>query len=470
MTGSPTGWYEFGPFSLDGAEQVLQQDGRVVPIRPKDFELLLVLVEHSGRLLEKDELLRRVWPDNFVEEANLSQHVFSLRKVLGDDKETNRYIETVPRRGYRFVATVTKRPEPDNRLPAVAPSVTAAVNPGARMPSNAPEIITADAPIAARTGAMGVLQRRSSAFWALAAVLALGLTAILYLLMYRAQPGAQVPRRHVIAVLPFKAVIADQRDEALEMGMADTLITKLGSIRGLTTRPIGAVRQYIGQAQDPVAAGRALGVESVLDGSIQRAGGRIRVTVRFLRVADGATVWSAQFDQPFTDIFAVQDAISDQVTRSLSLRLSAEEQRRLAKRYTDNIAAYELYLKGRFFWNKRSDEGMKTAIGYFSQAVAAAPDYALAYSGLADTYALLSTLVGVAPTDTFPQARRAAELALALDETLAEAHTSLAFVKEAFDWDWAGAQHEYRRALEFDPQLCLGASPLWRAAVHDRPL
>lgn len=329
MTSDFAGSYEFGPFSLDVGEGVLRREGRLVPLRPKDLELLRALLENSGRLLEKDELLRRVWPDSFVEEANLSYHVFTLRKVLGDDREASRYVETVPRRGYRFVAN---------------------------------------------------------------------------------------------------------------------------GIRDITMRPIGAVRRYTSLQQDPVAAGSELGASVVLDGSIQRAGDRIRVTLRLLRVDDGATLWTGHFDERFTDIFAVQDAISDQVTRSLVVRLNAEDNRRLAKRYTDNVAAYELYLKGRFSWNKRTEEGMRNAIEYFRQAVAIAPDYALAYSGLADSYALLSNSAsGVAPSEAFPQARRAAEQALALDEALAEAHTSLAFVKEAYDWDWVGAEREYRRALELDP-------------------
>ena len=459
MAGDPAETYEFGPFSLDPAEHVLRQDGRVVPLRPKDLDLLLALVQNSGRLLKKDELLTRVWPDSFVEEANLAQHVFTLRKVLGDDKEASRYIETVPRRGYRFIADVTVHPDP--RGPALVVRADDIPSPGVSPPSGleGPAVGISGAAAAAATGAAagrptrwsGALRNPVLLILVAAAVLALVLTTTIYSRLHGARSGVVAPRRHVMAVLPFKAVVPGQRDEALELGMADTLITKLGSIRDLITRPIGAVRQYTSPTQDPLEAGRALGVDSVLDGSIQRSGDRIRVTVRLLRIEDGSTLWAGQFDEPFTDIFAVQDAISDQVAQALPLRISVDEKRRLAKRYTNNVAAYELYVKGRFFWNKRTDEGMRTAIEYFSQAVAMAPDYALAYSGLADTYALLSTVVGVAPSDTFPRARVAAERALALADPMAEAHTSLAFVKEAFDWDWAAAEREYRRALELDP-------------------
>jgi DNA-binding winged helix-turn-helix (wHTH) protein/TolB-like protein/Tfp pilus assembly protein PilF len=441
MTSDFVGSYEFGPFRLDAGERVLLQDGQFVPLRPKDLELLLALVENSGRLIEKDELLRRVWPDSFVEEANLSHHVFTLRRVLGDDREASRYIETVPRRGYRFVAPITKKGETRGGSVAVpddaAPPEQAADRASHADPGEAtPRII---------------FQWRAFAFATLASILAVALATIIYSWVSSKRASGRASARHVIAVLPFKAVVPSQRDEALELGMADTLITKLGSIRDIRTRPIGAVRQYTSLEQDPIAAGRALRVAIVLDGSIQRAGDRIRVTVRLLSVEDGATVWAGQFDEPFTDIFAVQDAISDHVTRSLAVRLSTGEKRLLAKRYTDNVAAYELYLKGRFFWNKRTDDGMKNAIDYFRQAIAMAPDYSLAYSGLADSYALLSIVGNIAPHQTFPQAREAAERALALDDTLAEAHTSLAFVKEAFDWDWGGADRAYRRALDLDP-------------------
>jgi TolB-like protein len=367
--------------------------------------------------------------------------VFTLRRALGDDREANPYIETVPRRGYRFVATVTKRAETGAGRVRVS-------NDAGRQ-----EQVMPPAGVGARVESTSgtIPRRRSLAFAALASVLAVALAAVIYSWLSSTRATGTATARHVIAVLPFKAVVPSQRDEALELGMADTLITKLGSIREITTRPIGAVRQYTSAEQDPIEAGRALRVATVLDGSIQRAGNRIRVTVRLLSVEDGGTMWAGQFDEPFTDIFGVQDTISDQVTRSLAVRLSTGEKRRLAKRYTDDIAAYELYLKGRFFWNKRTDEGMKNAIEYFGQAVAMAPDYALAYSGLADSHAMLSIVGSIAPHDAFPQASEAAEQALALDDTLAEAHTSLAFVKEAFDWDWAAAEREYRRALDLDP-------------------
>ena len=442
MTSDFVGSYQFGPFRLDAGQRVLLQEGQLVPLRPKDLELLFALVESSGRLMEKDELLKRVWPDTFVEEANLSHHVFTLRRVLGDDREASRYIETVPRRGYRFMAPVTRREETRDGAVDGAPPPERATEPASHANAVLPEAITSSPSSGVRL--------RSFAFVTLACLLSVAVATVIYVCLSDKRASGTASARHVIAVLPFKAVVASQRDEALELGMADTLITKLGSIRDISTRPIGAVRQYTSPDQDPIAAGSALRAGIVLDGSIQRAGDRIRVTVRLLSVADGAAVWTGQFDEPFTDIFAVQDAISEQVTRALALRLSAGEKRRLAKRETGNVAAYELYLKGRFFWNKRTDVGMKTAIEYFRRATVAAPDYALAYSGIADSFALLSTISGVPPRDAFAQAREAAEKALALDDGLAEAHTSLALVKEAFDWDWAAAEHEYRRALDLD--------------------
>jgi tetratricopeptide (TPR) repeat protein len=211
------------------------------------------------------------------------------------------------------------------------------------------------------------------------------------------------------------------------------------------------VRKYSGLDQDAVAAGRELGVEAVLDGSLQRAGERVRVRVRLVRVADGGLLWADKFDMKFPDIFAVQDSISERVARSLAVRLSGEERRQMAKRYTENMEAYHLYLKGRYFWNKRTGDGIKKGIEYFHQAIALDLNYALAYSGLADSYALGILSSDVNPEESFPRAKEAAERALSLDDTLAEAHTSLARVKEMFEWDFTGAESEYRRALDLNP-------------------
>ena len=253
-----------------------------------------------------------------------------------------------------------------------------------------------------------------------------------------------------IAVLPFKPLSADGRDEALELGMADTLIARLSSIREIDVRPISAVHKYTGLDQDAVAAGREQQVHAVLDGHIQKAGETIRVTVRLIRIPDGATLWADKFDNQMTNIFAVQDLISERVAGALAVTLGGIERERLTKHHTDNHEAYQLYLKGRYHLSRLTDDGFLKGRDYFQQAIDLDRNYAAAYAGLADAYQMLSGYNAVAPNDGFPKAKAAAMEALRLDEGLAEAHTALAVVKLLNDWDWPGAEREYRRAIEIN--------------------
>ena len=292
--------YSFGPFQLDTAEQILLRDGQPLPLKPKVFDLLVVLVENSGHVVCKDELMKQVWADSFVEEGNLAVSICEIRKALGGGANGHTYIATVPRRGYRFVASVTEVSQQRPDL-AVAPSSAPAVS---------------DAYGGASKGA--------------------------------------------IAVLPFHSIGASGT-EYLGLGMADALITKLSNLRRVTVRPTSSIRKYYG-SQDPVMAGKELSVEWVLDGSVRRSGKRIRVTVQLVNVGDGGLVWAESFDEKFTDIFAVEDSISEQVAKALGPKLTGEEKRLLGKRYTENTEAYEAYLKGRYFLDKRTTEGCKKGI------------------------------------------------------------------------------------------------------------
>ncbi len=226
-------------------------------------------------------------------------------------------------------------------------------------------------------------------------------------------------------------------------------------------RPLGSVRKYGDLQQDLLVAGRELNVESVLDGSIQRWGDHVRVNVRLVGVADGASLWSGTFDEKFTDIFAIQDAISEKVAKALALELSGEEKKRLTKRYTENAEAYELYIKGRYHWGKITMPDAQKSLQFFQQAITLDPDYALDYAGLSDVYRTLPMTHGVSSKDAFPQAKAAAMKALEIDESLAEAHVSLGFVKFLFDWDWDGGEREFKRAIELDPD---GAYAHWSYA------
>src|SRR6202011_5651823 len=237
-----------------------------------------------------------------------------------------------------------------------------------------------------------------------------------------------------IAVLPFKPLVADNRDQVLEMGMADSLITKLSNTRQIIVRSLTSVRKYVGLDQDPLAAGRELEVNSVLEGNVQKLGDHIRVTARLINVDDGSSLWAGTFDEKFTDVFAVQDAISQKVADALALRLSGEEKRRLTKRDTKNLEAYQLYLTGRYHYARLIPPEIRTAIGFYQRAIDLDPDYAPAYFGLAEANRSLAITSDVASKDSLPQATAAARKALEIDDSLAEGHASLSFSLIWYEW------------------------------------
>jgi TolB-like protein/Flp pilus assembly protein TadD len=265
---------------------------------------------------------------------------------------------------------------------------------------------------------------------------------------------AELPTKS-IAVLPFKPISPQEGNQVLELGMADTLITKLSGSREIIVPSLTSVRKYSNLDQDPVAAGRELQVKSVLEGNVQKVGEHIRVTARLISVLDGSSLWAGTFDEKFTDVFAVQDAISQKVADALALRLSGDEQKRLTKRYTDNVEAYQLYLTGRYHLDKLIPPEIRTAISFFQQAIELDPNYALAYFGLAQANRSLAITSDVPSKDCLPQAKAAAKRALEIDDSLAEAHASLSFILIWFDWDWAGGEKEAKRAVTLNPNSAM---------------
>jgi TolB-like protein/thioredoxin-like negative regulator of GroEL len=286
---------------------------------------------------------------------------------------------------------------------------------------------------------------------AAAILIALAMGAGWFFLRGRGEPqlAAIFPGKSV-AIAPFKPLVASNRDEVLEAGMADTLINKLSTSREIIVPSLSSVRKYDDQKLDPVTMGRELHVNAVLEGNVQKAGDRIRVTARLIKVADGSSLWAQTFDEKFTDVFAVQDTIAQKVATALALKLSEEEQQRLTRRHTDDTEAYQLYLKGRFNWNKYTEDGWRKSIEFFKQAAEKDPNYALAYSGMADSYSLLGEVSFLTPKEAFENARTYAEKALKLDEALSEAHLSLGIVKLFYDWDVPAAARELLRAKELD--------------------
>ena len=247
-----------------------------------------------------------------------------------------------------------------------------------------------------------------------------------------------------LAVLPFKPLVPEVRNEAMEYGIADILIARLAELQALTVSPLSAVRRYADVTQNPIAAGRELGVDAVLDGHIYRAGDRIRVSVRLVRVADEKQLWANQYDEPFTSVFAIQDAIAQQVTRALAIELSPQAQQRASRSFSDDPVAYELYLKGRFFMSLAQP---RQAIQMFEQAVARDPEFALAHAGLADIYSRLPIATDGPSREAIERARGAAVKALAVDNRLAEAYTALGWIGFYYDWDWTQSEKHFTHAL-----------------------
>lgn len=444
--------YEFGPFQLAPPERLLLCDGQPVPMTPKAFDLLVLLVERGGHLVEKDELLKTVWRGSIVEEGNLSVTVSFLRKALNDDRGLHKYIETVSKRGYRFVADVKEIDEVES---------TAVPQP----PEQVPEMKADNAaqqPIVDATGSAVRFPKRVLAFGALVAVLALVALWVVVKVLPRREAGASqvqgVLEIRSLAVLPFQTMGAKRGDEYLGLGMADALITRLGNTGKIIVRPTSSIQKYAGEVVSPQAAGQEQGVDAVLDGRIQREADRVRLTVQLIRVRDGVQLWGETFDREFTNIFALEDALSERVAQSIRLQLTGEETRRFNKRSTQRPDAYEAYVKGLYFWNKRTDKGMQKGLDYFRQAITLDPTFAEAYVGVAGSYATLGLYAVIPPREAFPAAKEATKRALEMDDGLAEAHATLGFINFYYDWNGVEAANEFHRALTDNPNYALAHS------------
>lgn len=443
MAESESQIYEFGEFRIDPVMRLLTKGGgEPLQLTPKVFDTLLYLVRSGGRVIEKDELMQAIWPDTIVEENNLSQNISILRRTLGEKAGEGRFISTVAGRGFRFVAEVRAVPdtagEPANTLPKPDGGSALPAPSGNKSAEPAAETLSGE--------------RRSRSLIVMIAVGSV-LLAVAALGVYRwsGRSGAEPGPPKTVAILPFKPLVAEHRDEALEFGMADTLISRLGENSELVVRPLSSVRRFAGLEQDAAAAGRALEVEAVLDGSIQRWGDDIRVNARLIKVADGTLLWSGTFDEKFAGLFSVQDAIANRVASALAVRLASDRQTRPGKQPTDNLEAYQLYIKGRFHVFKVTPAEVNRGIEYFEQAIAVDPDYALAYVGLSDAYRTLVMGGEMPPTELMPKAKTAANKAIALDESLSEAHTALGITIFWSDWDWEASEREFKRAIELSP-------------------
>jgi DNA-binding winged helix-turn-helix (wHTH) protein/TolB-like protein/Flp pilus assembly protein TadD len=411
---------EFDGYRLDVPKRILLDPaGEAVKLMPKAFDILAFLAQNSDRVVSKDELLAAMWPDTIVEENNLTQNISALRRAFSEKPQENRFIATIPGRGYRFVAEVRVFEPQESAI---------------RQESDLKNTPTIDQ------------KRGTSSFrkwWPVLAGIPL-LALLAYFIFWPAQAGDKV---RSLAVLPFKPISAENRDEALELGMADSLITKLAAGSDLRVLPLGAVRGLASQEVDPQAAGRRMGVDAVLDGVMQIAGDRLRVSAKLIRVADGRQLWAGQFEEASRDIFTVQDSISQRVSNALAVPLSAKNK----SPNTTNPEAYELFMRGKYHAYKLVRNEVQKGIAYYEQAISIDPNYALAYVELSNAYRAMVLTNDASPNEMMPRAKAAASKAVELDGNLAEGWTSLAFSSFWFDWDWQAAETNFKRALELDP-------------------
>jgi DNA-binding winged helix-turn-helix (wHTH) protein/TolB-like protein/Tfp pilus assembly protein PilF len=432
---APAPYLEFAGFVVDVRRRLLlrRETGEAVSLNAKAFDTLLYLAQHPGEVLSKDALLGAVWPGVVVEENSLAQNISALRQALGEAHGENRYVATVPRRGYQFVAAVEARGE----LAAAAPGEVRVQELEAR-PRPAPPPV----------------QSRRWRIWMIGFVtIAVCAGAWWALRNSEGARPAKTPARtlQALAVLPFKPIVLSERDESLELGMTDSLIVKLSELDGHVVRPLSSVRRFAAPDQDPLAAARALDAQVVLDGSLQHSGGRLRVTARLLDVEDGRQIWAGSFDENVTTIFEVQDAITKRVSEALRAPLSGRAARRGEPGSTQNSAAYLAYANGRLAWSRLTEPGLNQAIVEFEKALALDPHYALAHVGVADSYATLGVFGVLAPKDAYPRARQSAQRALEIEPDLAAAHATLGHILVQYEFDWQAGMAEYERAIALDP-------------------
>ena len=428
---SPSPRYAFGDFVLERSQQrVRRRDGSLLNLTPRLFSALLLFVENAGALLDKDSLMLALWPGLVVEENSLSQVISGLRRALADDSHDSRYIQTVPRRGFRFIATVTELP--DAAAPEDLPSATAGSALQAGPPLFPGTVPVAEPTIGSRAYDAGgiVSDRRRLLRLAVATGVATTLGGAVWWASRWASRTGPAPHLSTLAVLPFKPLVSDARDELLEVGMADSLIARLSTVPGLIVRSIGSVRRYAGADQDPLRAASDLDVAWIVDGSLQRHGDQLRVTARLLRAADGSAAWSGRFDEKFTGVFEVQDMISARVAQVLVPSLETVAGARPPQGGlggTRNTDAYQLYLAASRYAQSMRADSLRKSTELYKQALEIDPGYALAWVGLAETYR--RTLFGAdgVPSEVFELARFAVERALAAVPNLAEARAEQAF-------------------------------------------
>jgi TolB-like protein/DNA-binding winged helix-turn-helix (wHTH) protein/Flp pilus assembly protein TadD len=442
----------FGVFEVDPKAGELRKHGLRVKLPEQPFQILTMLLEKPGEIITRDELRNRLWQgDTFVDfDHGLNNAVMRLREVLGDSSDSPRFVETIPRRGYRFIAPVEESvlspPLPsEGEVPLATglPELDAATSSGI-LPVTGPQL----QPVRRR------FPFSRSVGWIVAGVLAAGVLALLGFLFFGRSPApANRTQNTSLVVLPLENLSGDKDQEYFADGMTDELIANLAKIHSLRVISRSTAMAYKGTRKPLSEIARELNVDAVVEGTVLRVGNRVRITAELVQVSTDRHLWADTYESQMGDVLALQNRVSSAIVNEIRINLTPEDRERLAKNPAVAPEAYENYLKGLYYWNKRTDENLTKAIGYFEEATREDQHYALAYAGLSDCYAIISaTIFGTMPSSvSAPKATAAAQRALEIDPTLAEAETSLATVKFNYDWDWRGAASEFERAIQLNP-------------------
>ena len=420
----------FGAFEFEPHTGELRKHGLRIKLQGQPIDVLRMLLEHPGDVVTREELRKGLWPaDTFVDfEHSLNAAIKRLRAALGDSADAPRFVETLPRRGYRFIAPLS---QPASEVPPPAP---ANVKPAGRR--------------------RVVLWVAAAGTFVLLAVAAIVWNPAGVRETFRGRAGSGPIRS--LAVLPLANLSGDTDQDYFVDGMTDALRQHLEGISALRVISRTSSMHYRGTLKPLPDIARELKVDAVVEGSVLRSGNRVRITVELVQAAADRRLWSNSYEQDLSDIFALQAEVARRIAGEIRVTLTPSDRARLARVRTSNPDAYQAYSRGRFLWNKRTEEDMKKAVGYFQQAVDRDPSYALAYDGLADCWVGLGWYGYLAPAATFPHAKAALTRALSLDDSLAETHTSLAFVSLYYDRDWQAAEREFRRAIDLNPNYANG--------------
>jgi TolB-like protein/DNA-binding winged helix-turn-helix (wHTH) protein/Flp pilus assembly protein TadD len=442
----------FGVFEVDPRAGELRKHGLRLRLPEQPFQILTLLLQKPGEIITRDELRNRLWQgDTFVDfDHGLNNAVMRLREVLGDSSENPRFVETIPRRGYRFIAPVEES--------LFSPKLPASADADNGSPTAVAEPVLAPAGQVLPRGfpqrqSRPILSSRRRIIWALASVMFVAVLVALIYLVGRSVNTAKVTRNTSLVVLPLENLSGDKEQEYFADGMTDELIANLAKIRSLRVISRSTAMAYKGTRKPLSEIARELNVDAVVEGTVLRVGSQVRITAELVQVSTDRHLWADTYESAIGDVLALQNRVSSAIVNEIRINLTPEDRERLARTPAVTPEAYEAYLKGRYYWNKRSDENLTKAIGYFEEATGSDQNYALAYAGLSDCYAIISATIfgGMPPSDSAPKAKAAAERALEIDPTLAEAETSLATVRFNYDWDWPGAAAGFERAIHLNP-------------------